>query len=104
MGRCLAGWSGRRSIRRWACPSSGHGPRGGWLRSGSGTSGWRGSKAKVKRHYDQLGIGDRTELGVFNGPHTTHGVGTYKFLHKHPDWPEPGASYDIAYFQYFFVT
>ena len=45
--------------------------------------------AKVKRHYDKLGIGDRTELEVFNGPHTIHGVGTYKFLHKHLNWPEP---------------
>ena len=32
---------------------------------------------------------DRTELEVFNGPHTIHGVGTYKFLHKHLNWPEP---------------
>ncbi len=46
--------------------------------------------AKVRRHYDKLGIGDRTELEVFNGPHTIHGVGTYKFLHKHLNWPEPG--------------
>ncbi|RLS56288.1 MAG: hypothetical protein DWH91_07095 [Planctomycetota bacterium] len=45
--------------------------------------------AKVKRHYDKLGIGDRTELEVFNGPHTINGVGTYKFLHKHLNWPEP---------------
>ncbi len=45
--------------------------------------------AKVKRHYDQLGIGDRTELEVFNGPHTINGVGTYEFLHKHLNWPEP---------------
>jgi len=45
--------------------------------------------AKVKRHYDKLGIGDRTEIEVFNGPHTINGVGTYKFLHKHLSWPEP---------------
>ena len=45
--------------------------------------------AKVKRHYDKLGIGDRTELEVFDGPHTINGVGTYKFLHKHLNWPEP---------------
>lgn len=45
--------------------------------------------AKVKRHYDKLGIGDRTEMEVFNGPHTINGVGTYKFLHKHLNWPEP---------------
>ncbi len=45
--------------------------------------------AKVKRHYDKLGIGGRTEMEVFNGPHTINGVGTYKFLHKHLNWPEP---------------
>ena len=44
--------------------------------------------AKVKRHYDRLGLGDRTELEVFNGPHTINGVGTYAFLHKHLNWPE----------------
>lgn len=45
--------------------------------------------AKVKRFYDKLGIGDRTELEVFNGPHTINGVDTYKFLHRHLAWPEP---------------
>ena len=44
--------------------------------------------AKVKRHYDRLGLGDRTELEVFNGPHTINGVGTFAFLHKHLNWPE----------------
>ena len=44
--------------------------------------------AKVKRFYDKLGVGDRTEIEVFNGPHTINGVGTFKFLHKHLDWPE----------------
>ena len=44
---------------------------------------------KVKRHYDKLGIGRRTEIEVFDGPHTINGVGTYKFLHKHLNWSEP---------------
>ncbi|MFO1007059.1 MAG: hypothetical protein U0929_13950 [Planctomycetaceae bacterium] len=44
---------------------------------------------KVKRHYDKLGIGDRTEIEVFDGPHTINGVGTYQFLHKHLNWSEP---------------
>ena len=35
----------------------------------------------------QLGIGDRTEIEFFNGPHEIHGVGTYEFLHKHLAWP-----------------
>ena len=46
--------------------------------------------AKVKRHYDKLGIGDRTEMEVFDGPHTINGVGTYDFLHRHLNWPAPG--------------
>ena len=47
--------------------------------------------AKVRRFYDRLGIGDRTAIEFFNGPHTIHGVGTFEFLHKHLDWPPPGA-------------
>jgi hypothetical protein len=43
--------------------------------------------AKVKRHYDKLGIGDKTELEWFNGPHTINGVGSYAFLRKHLKWP-----------------
>ena len=43
--------------------------------------------AKVKRGYDKLGIGDRTEIEWFDGPHTIHGVGTFDFLHRHLGWP-----------------
>ncbi len=50
---------------------------------------WPQKYAKVKRHYDKLDICDRTELEVFNGPHTINGVGTYNFLRKHLNWPEP---------------
>lgn len=45
--------------------------------------------AKVRRLYDQLGIGDRTAIEFFNGPHTIYGVGTFEFLHKHLAWPAP---------------
>jgi len=45
--------------------------------------------AKTRRRYDLLGIGDRCAIEFFNGPHTIHGVGTFKFLHKHLNWPEP---------------
>ena len=45
--------------------------------------------AKTQRRYDLLGIGDRTEMEVFNGPHTIHGVGTFEFLHRHLKWPKP---------------
>jgi putative membrane-bound dehydrogenase-like protein len=45
--------------------------------------------AKVKRLYDELKIGDRTEMEVFDGPHKINGVGTFEFLHKHLRWPKP---------------
>ncbi len=45
--------------------------------------------AKVRRFYDQLGLGDRTGIEFFNGPHTINGQGTFEFLHKHLDWPRP---------------
>ena len=38
--------------------------------------------AKTRRRYDELGIGDRTELEFFNGPHTINGVGTFEFLER----------------------
>jgi hypothetical protein len=44
--------------------------------------------AKVRRHYVKLGIGERTEIEFFNGPHTINGQGTFAFLHKHLQWPE----------------
>ena len=45
--------------------------------------------AKVRRLYDRLGIGDRTQIEFFNGPHTINGVGTFDFLHRHLAWPKP---------------
>jgi hypothetical protein len=39
--------------------------------------------AKIRRHYNKLGIGDRTEIEFFNGPHTINGERTYEFLHNH---------------------
>jgi dienelactone hydrolase len=45
--------------------------------------------AKVRRLYDKLGLGNRTEIEFFNGPHTIHGQGTFAFLHKHLNWPVP---------------
>ncbi len=44
--------------------------------------------AKVRRLYDQLGIGDKTEIEWFNGPHTINGQGTFRFLHRHLNWQE----------------
>jgi hypothetical protein len=45
--------------------------------------------SKIRRFYDGLGIGDRTEIEFFNGPHTINGMGTFSFLHRHLSWPEP---------------
>lgn len=42
--------------------------------------------AKVRRHYDILKLGDKTEIEFFTGPHKINGVGTYAFLHKHLNW------------------
>lgn len=43
--------------------------------------------AKTRRHYVKLGLGDRTEIEFFNGPHTINGQGTFEFLHRHLNWP-----------------
>ena len=45
--------------------------------------------AKVNRLYAKLKIPERTTIEYFDGPHTIHGVGTFKFLHQHLNWPEP---------------
>ena len=45
--------------------------------------------AKVRWLYTQLGLAEKTEIEYFNGGHTINGEGTFKFLHKHLNWPEP---------------
>jgi dienelactone hydrolase len=45
--------------------------------------------AKVQRHYDGLGLHDKTRIEYFNGPHEIHGVGTFEFLHRNLNWGEP---------------
>jgi hypothetical protein len=44
--------------------------------------------AKLRHVYVQLGLADKTEIEYFNGGHTINGEGTFKFLHKHLNWPE----------------
>jgi len=44
--------------------------------------------AKLRHVYVQLGLEDKTEIEYFNGGHTINGEGTFKFLHKHLNWPE----------------
>ena len=45
--------------------------------------------ANVRRHYDLLGLHDRTRIEYFNGPHAIHAVGTFEFLHSFLEWGEP---------------
>jgi len=58
---------------------------------GVGEDHWVGYEyAKIRHLYAaQLKIGDKTEIEWFVGPHTINGQGSYQFLHKHLDWPEP---------------
>jgi cephalosporin-C deacetylase-like acetyl esterase len=44
--------------------------------------------AKVLRGYTKRGVPDRTEIEWFDGPHTIHGEGTFRFLHRWLRWPE----------------
>lgn len=39
--------------------------------------------ARTRRQYDALGIGGRTRIEFFDGPHCIHGVGTFAFLEEH---------------------
>lgn len=52
--------------------------------------------AKVRRHYVKLGLADRTEIEYFDGPHTINGVGTYRFLRRHLNWPSSPDAEDAA--------
>jgi dienelactone hydrolase len=53
-------------------------------RDGVGLDEWVAFEfAKVKRYYDEQGIGDRAQIEFFNGPHMIHGVGTFEFIRKY---------------------
>ncbi|HEY3840484.1 MAG TPA: dienelactone hydrolase family protein [Bryobacteraceae bacterium] len=53
-------------------------------RDGVGLDEWVAFEyARVKRFYDEQGIGDRTRIEFFNGPHMIHGVGTFEFIQKY---------------------
>ena len=45
--------------------------------------------AVVRRLYVQLGIADRTEIEFFDGGHQINSDKTFRFLHRHLNWPEP---------------
>lgn len=58
-------------------------------RDGGAPTEWvAGEYGKVCRHYDFLKIGDRTEIEFFDGPHTINGQDTFRFLHRHLNWPK----------------
>ena len=44
--------------------------------------------AKVRWLYAQLDLAEKTEIEFFNGGHTINGEGTFRFLHKHLNWPQ----------------
>jgi dienelactone hydrolase len=46
--------------------------------------------AKVRRLYEQLGIGERAEIEFFGGGHQIHGDGTFRFLERHLRRAAPG--------------
>jgi len=43
--------------------------------------------SRVRRFYDEMGIGGNTTIEYFNGPHTIHGEGTFEFLRPHLKHP-----------------
>lgn len=46
--------------------------------------------AKVRQLYAaRLKRSELTEIEFFDGPHTINGQGTFRFLHRHLNWPEP---------------
>ncbi|MBW8883888.1 MAG: dienelactone hydrolase family protein, partial [Planctomycetia bacterium] len=46
--------------------------------------------AKVQRIYNvQLKMPERCQIEYFVGPHKINGVGTFEFLHKNLNWPQP---------------
>lgn len=42
--------------------------------------------AKVRRLYNKLGLGGRTAIEHFDGPHTINGAGTFEFLRENLGW------------------
>jgi dienelactone hydrolase len=51
---------------------------------GVGTDEWVAYEfAKVRRHYDALGLSGSCKIEYFNGPHTIHANGTFEFLDFH---------------------
>ncbi len=45
--------------------------------------------AVVRRLYVRLGIAENTEIEFFDGGHQINAGGTFRFLHRHLQWPPP---------------
>lgn len=51
---------------------------------GVGTDGWVAFEfAKVRRHYDAIGLTESCSIEYFNGAHTINAKGTFEFLDRH---------------------
>lgn len=58
-------------------------------RDGVGIDEWVAYEyAKVRRLYNEMGLGEKTEIEFFNGVHEINGEGTFEFLRRHLNWPE----------------
>ena len=59
-------------------------------RDGVGIDEWVASEyARVRRFYDEKGIGDRTRIAYFNGPHRVDGPDAIAFLESVLGAPAP---------------
>jgi dienelactone hydrolase len=55
---------------------------------GVGTDSWVAYEyAKTRRRFVRLGLGHRTEIQFFDGPHALYETGTLDFLHRHLRFP-----------------
>ena len=48
--------------------------------------------AKVRRKYSELKVPGRAEIEFFDGGHVINGQASFRFLHRHLNWPQPKQS------------
>jgi cephalosporin-C deacetylase-like acetyl esterase len=81
----LASWMNHSEMARLMAPRAFMVERG--HRDGVGIDEWISYEyAKVRRFYDEMGIGERTEIAFFNGPHRVDGPAVIAFLRKWLGW------------------
>ena len=60
------------------------------MKDGIAPPGWvEHEYEKVRRHYREHGMGEKTDLDHHEGGHIINGVKTIPFLHRYLDWREP---------------